>query len=133
MSPRQVLTIPDVPPTLLTQSAGDARYLTPAAAAAAYLPLTGGTLTGNLLVNPGNTYNLGASGSGLGTSALRRHAETEAVLGVSRSTDRRHLDRIVARGETGERQIDRVLASRPRCPRYRQIPQRVSTPPEQLR
>jgi len=64
MSPRQVLTIPDVPPTLLTQSAGDARYLTPAAAAAAYLPLTGGTLTGNLLVNPGNTYNLGASGSG---------------------------------------------------------------------
>lgn len=35
---RQVLTLPDVPPTLLTQSAADLKYL----------PLTGGQLTGNL-------------------------------------------------------------------------------------
>src|SRR4029450_12658726 len=62
---RQILTLPDVPaPPLLTQTTGDARYLQPATAAATYLPLAGGALTGNLLVNPGTTYNLGASGSG---------------------------------------------------------------------
>src|SRR5262245_5437104 len=42
---RQVLTIPDVPSTLLTQSAGDARYL----------PLTGGALTGPVtMTSPSN-------------------------------------------------------------------------------
>lgn len=68
---RQVLTLPDVPATLLTQAAGDARYqpvgayLTQATADVRYLQLTGGSvLTGLLGPTTTNTRDLG-------TSALR--------------------------------------------------------------
>jgi hypothetical protein len=44
-----------------TQAAADARYLTPATAASTYLPLAGGTLTGNLLFSADNTKDIGAS------------------------------------------------------------------------
>lgn len=49
--------------TKLTQAQGDARYQTPAQAAALYLPLSGGTLTGNLLFSTDNTRDIGASGA----------------------------------------------------------------------
>jgi hypothetical protein len=49
--------------TKLTQTQGDARYQTPAQAAALYLPLTGGTLTGNLLFSTDNLRDIGASGA----------------------------------------------------------------------
>lgn len=50
-------------PTYLTQAEADARYLTTGGGASTYLPLTGGTLTGNLLFSPDTTYNIGASGA----------------------------------------------------------------------
>src|SRR3954454_22316785 len=49
--------------TKITQAQGDARYQTPAQAAALYLPLTGGTLTGNLLFSTDNLRDIGASGA----------------------------------------------------------------------
>jgi len=50
-------------PSYLTQTEGDARYQTPAQATALYLPLAGGTLTGNLLFSTDNTRDIGASGA----------------------------------------------------------------------
>jgi stress response protein SCP2 len=44
-------------PDLINKTYGDATYATPAALAA-YLPLTGGTLTGNFTVSTGNTVSL---------------------------------------------------------------------------
>jgi hypothetical protein len=49
--------------TKMTQAQADARYQTPAQAAALYLPLAGGTLTGNLLFSTDNTRDIGASGA----------------------------------------------------------------------
>lgn len=48
---------------LQTQTAADARYLTQANASTTYLPLAGGTLTGNLLFSTDNTRDIGASGA----------------------------------------------------------------------
>jgi len=64
----------DPHPVYLTAIEGDARYatnpggpsggyLTIASAAATYLPLVGGTLTGNLLFSTDNTRDIGASGA----------------------------------------------------------------------
>jgi hypothetical protein len=49
--------------TKITQAQGDARYLQTATAATTYLPLTGGTLTGNLLFSADNTRDIGAVGA----------------------------------------------------------------------
>lgn len=56
-------TDPDPYPTYLTQAEGDARYQTPAQSAGLYLPLAGGTLTGNLLFSADNSFDIGASGA----------------------------------------------------------------------
>jgi hypothetical protein len=69
---RQVLQLPDVPPTLLTQATadtlyltqaqGDVRYLQTGAAATTYVPLTGGSvLTGLLGPSTNNARDLGTA------------------------------------------------------------------------
>src|SRR6266576_1264635 len=47
--------------TKITQAQGDARYAP--LAGGGYLQLTGGTLSGNLLFSPDNSYDIGASGA----------------------------------------------------------------------
>jgi len=49
--------------TKLTQAQGDARYLQTSVAATTYLPLTGGTLSGNLLFSADNSRDIGAPGA----------------------------------------------------------------------
>lgn len=85
-------------PTYLTQTEGDARYQTPAQSAALYLPLAGGTLTGNLLFSTDNTRDIGAvaatrprtiyaATSFIGPGAVPTGGTTGQVLAKTSATD----------------------------------------------
>jgi hypothetical protein len=84
--------------TKITQAQGDARYQTPAQAAALYLPLAGGTLAGNLLFSTDNTRDIGAvaatrprtiyaATSFIGPGAVPTGGTTNQVLGKTSATD----------------------------------------------
>ena len=89
----------DPHPIYLTAAEGDVRYsanpggpsggyLTVVSAAATYLPLVGGTLSGNLLFSADNTKDIGASGATrprtmyLGTSLVAPSVVAPASLGL---------------------------------------------------
>jgi hypothetical protein len=73
-------TDPDPYPTYLTQAEGDARYQTPAQSAALYLPLTGGTVSGNLTVSGTISGNGSVPSGGTTGQVLAKSSNTNYAL-----------------------------------------------------